>query len=177
MNTLEQTEAAQLAQHLEQCQTCRKYRDQILQVKQKVALLESLDTTSVELAPESFKRHAGLFGTPRNPSPNSRNPGMMESHFNRGLVLPSLGVIVLIMLVSLLFLRRPVVTLPVPSQSQSILPEHNPSNFAPTLANYHTLANQSLDELDDLIVRQSRRSVPTLPSFSAGSVALLTISE
>jgi hypothetical protein len=74
-------------------------------------------------------------------------------------------------------MRQPVKPSTVPALAE-VRPASIPSvNLAPTLANYRAVANASLDELDDLLARQSRRPVPTPPAYTAGTLALLRIPD
>ena len=160
MDALDTAEAAELARHFQTCEPCRRYREEISFVKQTVSSLELMpDLVDVKNWSYSHENRVSRAANQESPS-----PGLP---FWR-LALPALVIVVFGLLVYSELERQRVIAPAVPVQSGPA------TDLPPTLANYRAIANQSLDELDELLARQGQRPVP---SPSARILASLNVPD
>jgi hypothetical protein len=169
IDALDSSQTEQLLAHLRQCEGCRRYRQEISLITQRLSSLESLANPAADVpgrarSPLRAVRAVGQ----RTAGPASHDlPGWRTA-------LPALCAIALLALVLSALVRHPAVLTPVPKQVATTAVANPPADFAPTIANYRAVANRSLEELDDLLARQARRPVPTPPAFSGTALALLS---
>ncbi|HZR19885.1 MAG TPA: zf-HC2 domain-containing protein [Verrucomicrobiae bacterium] len=174
MDALDAPQAAQLQAHLRQCEGCRAYQAEIASVSQRIgrlpAALEAEDEgiAAREVAPKS----SGASRTTHFPTRNSRRVS-----FNWGLALPALAVVALALVILSVLLKNPLPTSRFVATNQPRFKVSAPTSLLPTLGHYQAVANESLDELDDLLLRQSQRPVPSPPAPSANTFALLQLPD
>ena len=172
MDALDRSEAAALNRHLQECEGCRGYHLEISHVKQCLSSPELLRTAEVPLRELAFRKGRSRTWARKLAGGTLALPGL-----NWRLGLPALSAILLGILTFSALVRRPVPP-PVRVHQANIVAAPSPSPaLLPTLGNYRAVANQSLDELDDLLARQSKRPVPAPPAFSAVSLALLKVGD
>jgi hypothetical protein len=56
-----------------------------------------------------------------------------------------------------------------PNRIQAVSAPTYKSDLSPTIANYQMVANQSLEELDELLTRQGTRNLPPTRAYTAAS--------
>ena len=93
------------------------------------------------------------------------------------LALPVVSSIALVIVLISVLHRPPASETRSAPQSNAPSQPGFPSDLAPTIANYRAVANESLDELDQLLTRQSTKPVPAPRPFTAGELALANIGE
>lgn len=160
MDALEAAEAAELARHLQTCEACRRYREEISFVKQTVSSLELMPGL-VDVKKRTYRHESRVS---RAANRESRPLGLPLWR----LALPAIVIVMFGLLVFSELERQRGVPPPVPAQSGPA------TDLPPTLANYRAIANQSLDELDELLARQGQRPVP---SPSARTLASLNVPD
>ncbi|MCX6929384.1 MAG: hypothetical protein NT154_40145 [Verrucomicrobia bacterium] len=87
--------------------------------------------------------------------------------------LPTVAVLVSVLLAVLVPRRHSVVSLPTPPTIQAMSVSDSGSDLAPTLANYQMVANQSLEELSELLTQQGNKSLPPAPMYTVSSLELV----
>jgi hypothetical protein len=141
-------------------------------VKQCLSSPELLRTAEVPLRELAFRKGRSRTWARKLAGGTLALPGL-----NWRFGLPALSAILLGILTFSALVRRPVPP-PVRVHQANIVAAPSPSPLCcPHLGNYRAVANQSLDELDDLLARQSKRPVPAPPAFSAVSLALLKVGD
>jgi hypothetical protein len=167
MDALSPENAAGLVTHIDRCEGCRLYRDEILSIKQRVHALQ-------DLTPES-PLDSEMLAVPRlaQTNPPKRAPRLAFAWTVAGAVT---------CLVALVFVRMSSLDHSPSVQTNS----HNAGQPAasvasrdllPSFATYRTIGNQSLDRLDQLLTLQSHssRSAPQPPT--AGSLGVPTLED
>jgi hypothetical protein len=92
-------------------------------------------------------------------------------------VLPTVGATALAIVALSLVARRPVVPVPAPTVAQAVLTPNAKSNLDPTISNYHTVASRSLEQLDELLIRQGNRNPSPSPLYTASSLSQANASD
>jgi len=172
MDALDRSEAAALNRHLQECEGCRGYHLEISRVNQLLSSPELLTTAEVPLRKLAIRKVQSSTWTSKLAGGTPALPAL-----NWRFGLPALGAIILGILAFSALVRRPVPPTIRVHQSNIVAAPSPSAALLPTLGNYRAVANQSLDELDDLLARQSKRPVPTPPALSAISLALLKVGD
>ena len=173
MDALDSSEAAALNRHLQECEGCRGYHLEISNVKQRLGSAELLTTAELPLSEFSFRKGRSRTWTRKIAGGTPALPGI-----NWRFGLPAIGAIIILGILAFSALVRRPVPPAVAIRQANIVAAPTPSAaLLPTLGNYRAVANQSLDELDDLLARQSKQPIPAPPAFSAVSLALLKVGD
>ena len=157
--------ASVLRAHFAHCENCRRYFEEISTVAERLALT----------APDSTLQPSDLFH--RRVVEKLRaveSPSFVETltAWIRGsgliwrVALPTLTLLFVGFIATLALRNTANVKNPAVPMASSSRPANDP---APTLANYQRIADQSLDELDELLTRQACRPLPPVSLFSASS--------
>ena len=171
LNTLEARQARPLRAHLETCEGCRRYLAEISNVTERLA--EGGANPDIQ-ASEIF--HRKVAGKLRAAKPDSL--GEILAVYVRGtllnwrVALPAIAALVVAGVTIATWRQPPVVSSSPKAATQAALASGADNNLAPTLANYQKVANQSLDKLDALLTRQGNRALPSMPIYTASTLAL-----
>jgi anti-sigma factor RsiW len=171
LNTLEARQARPLRAHLETCEGCRRYLAEITNVTERLA--EGEANPDIQ-ASEIF--HQKVAGKLRAAKPDSL--GEILAVYVRGtllnwrVALPAIAALVVAGVTIATWRQPPVVSSSPKAATQAALASGADNNLAPTLANYQKVANQSLDKLDALLTRQGNRALPSMPIYTASTLAL-----
>jgi hypothetical protein len=171
VNALEARQAQQLRTHLETCEGCRRYLAEISSVTEKLAVAEA---TSDVQASASF--HRKVAGRLRTAKPDSLGE-ILAAYFrgtrlNWRVALPAIVALVVIGVTVAIWRQPPRVSSSPTAGIQTASVSDADNDLAPTIANYQRVANQSLDELDALLTRQGNRALPSMPIYTASTLAL-----
>jgi len=173
LGALEVREERHLRAHLETCEGCRGYLWELSNVKEK---LSAVEITSDIRASEGF--HQKLTRRLRAEAPASVWETLAEqiraASLNWRATVPVLGAMA-VMLVALFVSMRPsAISVPRTIQIQAVLtPVENPE-IAPTLFNYQSVANRSLENLDELLNRQGNENPSQTPIYTAAILSRTT---
>ncbi|MGD0615703.1 MAG: zf-HC2 domain-containing protein [Verrucomicrobiota bacterium] len=171
LNALDARQTRELRAHLETCEGCRHYLAEISNVTERLAVAEAAPDVQ---ASKIF--HRKVAGKLRAAKPDSR--GEILAAYLRGtllnwrVALPAIAALVAIA-ITVAILRQPPEVASSPRaviQTASVSGADN--DLAPTLANYQRVANQSLGKLDALLARQGNRALPSVPTYTASTLAL-----
>jgi len=165
MDALEASASARLNRHLRNCEGCDQYRREISTVRHRIASIETLE------APASRQSVSRLPQIKKLTSDTRALRGL-----NWRFALSAVCAIMLGILIFSALMRRPA-ALSVTPPSNFVTSQNPSTDLLPTLGNYRAVANESLDELDDLLARQGKRPVPPPPGFSGVSLALVTVGD
>ncbi len=169
LNALEARQAQPLRSHLETCEGCRRYLAEISNVTEKLA---EAQTTSDVQASESF--HRKVAGRLQAAKPDSlwKILAAYLARLNWRVALPAVAVLVVIGVTVAILKQQPDVSSPPRTGTQTASVSEADSDLAPTIANYQRVANQSLAKLDALLTQQGNRALPSMPVYTASTLAL-----
>ena len=174
LDELDARRAGELRAHIQTCDGCRRYLEQIAGVKETLIAAEVRPDNQ---ASESFHRRlagrleqsASLWG--------SLVAQVAATRLNWRVALPALGAAVLVIATLSVLVRQSAVSPAAPIRGQAALPPALKSDLAPTIANYQRVANRSLDELDELLTRQANRNPSPAPVYTASMFAFASASD
>ena len=170
-NALDARQTRQLQSHLETCEGCRRYLAEISNVTERLAAVEA--TPDVQ-ASEIF--HRKVAGKLRAAKPDSLGE-ILAAYFrgtllNWRVALPAIAVLVAVGVTVATWRQPPEVSSSPRAGTQTAPVSDADNDLAPTIANYQRVANQSLDKLDALLTRQGNRALPSMPIYTASTLAL-----
>jgi len=162
---LESATARDLHLHLESCPGCRSYLAELSKVTGN--LFQPASAPTVE-ASERFHRRvlAALEKERAGQRPVSRiawRPILLR------VALPAFAVVMALAILAVIYFH-PTPQPRAESAPQALTrPSVIASELQPTIANYQSVANRSLDELDELVTRQARH-YPSQPALSSSTM-------
>ena len=171
LNALDARQARHLRAHLETCEGCRRYLAEITNVTERLA--EGEANPGIQ-ASEIF--HQKVAGKLRAAKPDS--PGEILAAYFRGSLLnwrvamPAIAALVVVGVTVAIWRQPPAVSSSPKAATQTALASGADNDLAPTIANYQRVASQSLDKLDALLTRQGNRALPSMPIYTASTLAL-----
>jgi len=171
VNALDARQTRHLRAHLETCEGCRRYLGEISNVTETLATAEANPDVQ---ASESF--HQKVAGKLRAAKPDS--PGEILAAYFRGtllnwrVALPAIAALVAVGVTVATWRQPPDVSSSPRAGIQTASVSGADNDLAATIANYHRVANQSLDKLDALLTRQGNRALPPMPIYTASTLAL-----
>jgi anti-sigma factor RsiW len=166
LDTLDSRRAHALREHLATCEACRRYLAEISNVIEGLALAET--NSNIE-ASERFHQIVAR----RIRAARSDSIGQFLAAFFRVTLLnwhAALPVIVASVVIGVgvaTWRQSPGVSSPPGPGIQTVSVSGWDNDLAPTVANYQSVANQSLDKLDALLTRQGDQALPPMPIYTA----------
>jgi predicted anti-sigma-YlaC factor YlaD len=165
LDALDPRQTRDLRAHLESCQGCRGYLDEISNVTKKLAALE---TGSNLHASEAFhQKVAARLRAENSASVWEITAACFRAFFlNWRVAVPVIGAIGVA--VATLFFAGLHRHVPTPAQPVQVAhASETRSDPEPTLSNYQKIANKSLDGLDEVLTRQGNRNLPRTQTYTA----------
>ena len=174
LDELEARKAEELRAHIKTCEGCRGYLQEISTVTERLAAAEMLPVIE---ASESF--HQRLVSRLEQPTSLWEHlvAQFAATRLNWRVALPALGAAALVIATLSILVRQPALSPPAPTGVQAVLTPARKSDLVPTIANYQSVANRSLDELDDLLTRQANRNPAPAPIYTASMFALANATD
>jgi len=171
LNALDARQTRQLRAHLETCEGCRRYLGEISNVTERLATEEANPDIQ---ASEIF--HQKVAGKLRAAKPDSLWE-ILAAYFwgtllNWRVALPAIAALVVVGVTVAIWRQPPEVSSSPRTGIQTASVSDANNDLAPTIANYQRVANQSLDKLDALLTRQGNRALPSMPIYTASTLAL-----
>ncbi len=167
INTLDGPQAAALREHLAKCEGCRRYWIEMSDITQTLQSAQA--GPQVEPSPSFHRRLAErLHATEANRFHTDLLAWFRTFALSWRVALPVAAALAIMLYLSIAPPRHrnpAVATRPAQVASAPL----NPSELAPTLANYQMLANKSLDALDELLTRQAEKGLPKVPVYALSS--------
>lgn len=170
LDELDVRQAQELRAHLETCEGCRRYLEEISNVTESLAAVETCEDIR---ASESF--HRKVVARLRREEPASVGETvwtyLRATLWDWRVALPVVAASVLLIAVFVAHERRPGVGVSPQTQpgAQTVVSPSLSSDLPPTIANYQMVANQSLEKLDELLTRQGNKSLPPAPIYTASA--------
>ena len=169
---LEAAEAEQIRNHLQTCEGCRRYYEEIVQV---TALL-SIEPEATIHTTEIF--HKGVLDALRKQDQQSFwvnfLPWVQSTFANSRLTLPGAAAAALAVAALLIFSERSHRSFPSEKQTLTSSVRRVDPDLEPTLSHYQTVANQSLEQFDELLSAQAKKNPSAAPIFSASPLARIS---
>ena len=176
LDALDVQEAVDLRAHLETCEGCRRYLEEISNVAERLIAAE----TEPEIPPSEFF-HQRVVGRVRAEESGSFSETVVARLramlLNWRVVLPVIGATAVVIAVWSVFGPRPGVPLPAPTGVQAALTSNPKHDLDPTISNYQMVANRSLEELDELLTRQGNRNPPPTQLYTASTLQRANASD
>ncbi len=166
LGELDARRAADLRAHIQTCDKCRRYLEEISSVKETLTATEP--TPDLEASEPFHRRVVARLRAEQSGSLWHRlaaRLGAARLGWRAALSLAGATALV-IALLSVLW-RQPGVSRPAPGGVEAVLPPGPKNDLSPTISNYQRVANRSLDELDDLLTRQDTRRPSPTPIYTA----------
>ncbi len=169
LDALDVRQAQDLRVHLETCEGCRRYLEEISNVAQRLGAAE----TGPDIQPsESF--HQRVVRAVRAEETGSIWETLVAhlrgTLLNWRVALPVIGAAVLVIAALSVLLRHPGVPSDTHSSAQARLAPDLKWDPPPTIAHYTMVANQSLEKLDELLTRQGNRNPPPTRVYTASTL-------
>jgi len=165
---LEPERAIDLRKHLETCEGCRRSQSELGKLAATAQAIEpELDLE----ATASFHRRFVARVQAEQPGPFRWSfTEFLRTHVLRWRVALPVAVGFAVMLAMLwLSARAPFTHAPAASSASRNGAAQFDSNLQPTVANYQMVANQSLDNLDQLLNGQGKRNLPSVHDYTAST--------
>jgi anti-sigma factor RsiW len=176
LDALDARQMTVLRAHLETCEGCRRYLEEISNVTER---LRAAKINPDVQASESF--HRNVADTLRAEESNSIWE-IVAVYLRRipvnGRVALLAAVALAVAVVALATLRQHPNPSPRTQPVAQVVPGPNlDSDLAPSIANYQMVANQSLEKLDELLTRQGNRNLPPTPIYTASTLVPANFSD
>jgi hypothetical protein len=176
MDALDAAKAAELRAHFQRCEGCRLYFAEIAHLKQTLAVTGC--APEIEASESLHRRIMSAFRanqtrTAREP----KFPGLWGLHTTWRTAVPAVCAVGIALVILAAAVWRHNNYPLAPTQTYLIRTPKVNTDILPTIANYRAVANQSLDELDELIAQQAKKPVPAPPRFTATTLALSNLPD
>jgi anti-sigma factor RsiW len=170
LGELDARTAAALRAHIQTCDGCRRYLAEVSAVTEMLAATDLAPDTQ---ASESFHRRVviRLRAEPSGSIWQTMAAPFIAARLSWRVALPVMGAAALAITLLTVLARQPAAPQPAPTVVQAAPPPDLKSDLPPTIANYQRIASRSLDDLDELLTRQSKRNPPPIPSYTASFFA------
>ena len=169
LDALDAQEARDLRAHLETCEGCRRYLEEISNVTERLIAAETEPDIQ---ASEAF--HQRVVGRLRAKESGSFSETVLASLramlLNWRVVLPVIGATAVVIAAWSVFGPHPGVPSPAPTGAQAMLTPNVTNDLDPTISNYQMVANRSLEELEELLTRQGNRNPPSPELYTASTL-------
>ena len=166
---LDDGEARRLTAHLETCEGCRAHFAEVSRVTERLTAI--MDSSTVQTS-DRFRRElaARLQLAPRKSLGEILVDFFREAPLNWRAAVPFIAAMALVVVTFVHWLESAKVAAPPTVQVQAAMSLPADADLAPTIGNYQMVASQSLDKLDDLLTRQGRQNLPSVPPLSASAL-------
>jgi hypothetical protein len=169
-------EEQSLRAHLATCEGCRGYYEEVSNAAQKLKAVEP--RADIQTSEIFHNRVLGaLRAEARPPAWQLVLMRVRASILNWHFALHLAGATVIVFLALSLPLRRPAISSPGPTGLQVVSAPGTKPDLEPTVSNYQTVANRSLEKLDDLLTRQGNHTPGSSPIYTASSLAQVNALE
>jgi predicted anti-sigma-YlaC factor YlaD len=170
LDAVDVRQARQLRTHLDTCEGCRRYLEEISNVTER---LTATEMTSDIQASESF--HQKVAGKLRVEKPNSFGE-IVAAYFCGAMscwrvALPVSAALVVAVVAFATLRKRPDVSSQAQSPAQAVPAPNWNRDLSPTIANYQMVASRSLEQLDELLTSQGNRNLSPAQIYTASSLA------
>jgi anti-sigma factor RsiW len=173
---LDVRQSQELHAHLETCEGCRRYLEEISNVTGTLAAVEM--ESNIQTSEIFHQKVVARIKAVRSTS--FVRTGMMQlwtTRLNWRVLLPLSGAVAAIVL---LFFdtRHPEVQLPAPSNIQVVTPVAvTETDFLPSIVNYKMAASRSMDSLNEMLDREADRIPSPMPVYTASGSSISALAS
>jgi hypothetical protein len=175
-DSLADAEARELRVHLDMCDECRGYFNEIANVAKK---MRTAQPDAGAQLPEMF--HRNLMDTLASTGRRSLLENLWTQiwiDWQGRFALPAAALVAVALAAWLAFQPRARVPVPPPVVVvHEVTPAVQKVDLTPTLANYEMALQQSPDKLDELLTEQANRNPPPPPPAAATEMSLARLTE
>jgi anti-sigma factor RsiW len=172
LGELDERQAQDLRSHIQTCEGCRRYLEEISAVRKKLVAAE---TTPALEASESF--HRKWVGRLRA-EPSASFWQILAERLNWRVALPALGAAaVLVVLLLSLVPRQPGATPQMRADRAVVTPAAAGRDLSPSIANYQRTVVRSLEEFDELLTEQANHKASPTPIYTASIFAVANMAN
>ena len=169
-------EEASLRAHLAACEGCRGYYEEVSHAAQKLNAVEP--RADIQTSEIFHNRVLGALRAEARTSSWEHVLMHIRAHLlNWRVAVPLASATAIVLLALSLPLRRPAISLPGPTGLQVVAAPGTKRDLEPTVSNYQTVANRSLEKLDELLTRQGNYTAGSSPIYTASSLAQVNALE
>ena len=168
LDALDAPRARHLRAHLENCEGCRRYLEEISNVKETL--------TAAEIRPhiqasESFHQRVvrSLKAEETGSTWETLTAHFRGKQLSWRVALPVIAASAMLIAALSYFGRRPDAAPPLRAGVPAVSAADLKTDLLPTIANYQMVANQSLDKLDELLTRQGNRNPSPTRIYTASN--------
>ena len=164
LGVLDARKTAALREHMALCEGCRRYREEILNIAEK--LLTAEPDANIQ-ASELFHQRVTetLRGIESDSAFENLAARLRGTMLNWRIALPATAALVIAVLGFVTLRQHTVASLSPPVRVASV--SDLDGDLPPTLANYQMLASRSLEKLDEVLTRQGNKRLPPAPIYTA----------
>ena len=163
LEALNQPEAGRVREHLQSCAGCRAYFEELTQIKMNL----TATATDRQEAQSSDVFHRKLLARLEKEKPRSAVGDLLSGFRAWRAAIPLAGAAAVIVGIYWAVQDHPHQPAPPRPVGPVVSKGKINGDLPPTVANYHMVANQSLDKLDDLLNRQGNRNPQRGPIYNA----------
>jgi hypothetical protein len=169
LDALPARKAAALRKHLARCEGCHRYWEEVSSVMEGLAATAPCPELE---ASEHFHRRltAKLRAVESSSGLEDLAAWLRGSMPSWRVALPALALALSALLAVVASRQHPAVAPSRPLAVETALNSASGSDLAPTLANYRMVANQSLENLSELLTRQGNRPLPPAPVYTVSGL-------
>jgi anti-sigma factor RsiW len=168
LDTLDARQERDLRAHLESCEGCRRYFQEISHAAEKLAAAEI--GTEIQASESFHQRVAGALRAEETRSPWDHLEANLRAILpNRRMALSMIGAAALVVGALFMTVQSPTVSSPGEERTRAAAAPRARQDHAPTLFNYQMVANHSLEQLDDLLTREGNRNRSPAPIYTAAT--------
>jgi hypothetical protein len=173
LDALDARKAAALRDHLALCEGCHRYWEEISGVTTRLA--EAQPDSNLEASAFFHHRVSEKLQAAESSSVLENLAALFRgSALNWRMALPAVAALMIALLA--IVAARPHSTPSRPAPPMDRNASSSGSDLAPTIANYQIVAGQSLEKLDELLIRQGNKPLPPAPIYTASGLVLANAS-
>jgi len=169
LGSLETERAIPLRKHIETCAGCRNY---LAGLTNLTATIKATEQKTDIQATAAF--HQKVTARVKEGEQASLREVLQGTLLNWRVALPAAVGLAVVFAVWLLSPQQPYAPSPTSSSATVTAATKFDSDLEPTIAYYRTVANQSLEQLDQLLNEQGSRNLPPAPIYTASALVIVS---
>jgi hypothetical protein len=171
VGALEAPVARDLRAHLEVCEGCRQYHEEMARVTSKIN--ESAIPEHIEASETFHRRVTNAVRAEESASAWEGLTMLLRDHvWNWRVGLSGFAVLVVGIAILSHFQHQPIVPAPVAVITPTTPVGDANNELQPSIRNYQIAASRSFEDLDELLNKQARRNASFAPTYTAAALSL-----
>jgi anti-sigma factor RsiW len=178
LDELDDPEAQELRSHVQSCEGCRHYLEEISAVTEKMAMVEN----NIEIeASDAFHRNVIARLRVEESAAGRKITGLLGNLLNWRVALPATATAICVVLMIGLRAHRQMPNVqphpPTPTPSRIVSAPDVNTVVPPTIGNYQMAADQSLQKFDELLDQEAKQLPPPMPAYTASTLTLADMAQ